>query len=115
MALLDVRGLTRHFDVRPGLLGRLFGAQAQVIKAVENVSFSIGEGEILGLAGESGCGKSTTCLLITKLLEPTAGEILFQGQPIADLSGTGTGRLSPPGSDDLSGSLRVAEPALHGF
>ena len=88
MAVLEIRGLTKHFEVRPGLLSRLVGeGRAQVIKAVEDVSFSIGEGEILGLAGESGCGKSTTCLLITRLLEPTSGEILFKGVPISSLSG----------------------------
>ncbi|MCG8355806.1 MAG: ATP-binding cassette domain-containing protein [Kiloniellales bacterium] len=88
MAVLEVRGLTKHFEVRPGFLGRVFGHHdAHVIKAVHDVSFSIGEGEILGLAGESGCGKSTTCLLITRLLEPSSGEIRFKDQPIAGLSG----------------------------
>lgn len=88
MAILEVRGLTKHFEVRPGFFSRLAGSgRASTIKAVENVSFSIGEGEILGLAGESGCGKSTTCLLITRLLEPTSGEILFRGEPIGGLSG----------------------------
>lgn len=88
MAVLEVRGLTRHFEVRPGLLSRLLGhSDAHVIKAVHDVSFTIGEGEILGLAGESGCGKSTTCLLVTKLLQPTGGEILFKGQPVAELKG----------------------------
>jgi len=83
MAVLEIRGLTRHFEARPSLLGRLAGSgQGHVIKAVEDVSFAIAEGEILGLAGESGCGKSTICLLITRLLEPTAGEILFKGRPI---------------------------------
>ncbi|MEZ5838645.1 MAG: ABC transporter ATP-binding protein [Geminicoccaceae bacterium] len=88
MAVLEVRGLTRHFEVRPGLLQRLAGSgRVSTIKAVENVSFSIDEGEILGLAGESGCGKSTTCLLVGRLLEPTSGEILFRGQAVGNLSG----------------------------
>ncbi len=88
MAVLEVRGLTKHFHVRPRLLSRLVGeGQARVIKAVEDVSFSIGEGEILGLAGESGCGKSTICLLITRLLEPTAGEIFFKDTPVSTLAG----------------------------
>lgn len=88
MAVLEVRGLTRHFEVRPGLLSRLVGeGRPSVIKAVEDVSFSIAEGEILGLAGESGCGKSTTCLLITRLLDPTSGEILFKGVPVSSLAG----------------------------
>ena len=87
MAVLEVCGLTKHFDVRPGFLGRLVGGrQDHVIKAVENISFDIGEGEILGLAGESGCGKSTTCLLVTRLLEPTGGQMLFKGEDISTLS-----------------------------
>ena len=88
MAVLEIRGLTKHFEVRPSLLSRMLGdGGTRVIKAVEDVSFSIGEGEILGLAGESGCGKSTTCLLITRLLEPSSGEILFKGRPISALAG----------------------------
>jgi len=88
MAVLEVRGLTKHFEVRPGLLKRLVGEGKQrTIKAVEDVSFSIEEGEILGLAGESGCGKSTVCLLITRLLERTSGEILFKGAPVGTLAG----------------------------
>ena len=65
----------------------LGGGQTQRIKAVENVSFSIEAGEVLGLAGESGCGKSTTCLLLARLLEPSSGEIIFEGRPVAGLGG----------------------------
>lgn len=94
MAVLEVRGLTKHFEVRPSLLSRMLGdGGTRVIKAVEDVSFSIGEGEILGLAGESGCGKSTTCLLITRLLEPSSGEILFKGTPIHTLQGDDLSRF----------------------
>ncbi|MEZ5658692.1 MAG: ABC transporter ATP-binding protein [Burkholderiaceae bacterium] len=88
MAILEVRGLTKHFEVRPGMFERLLGGgQIQRIKAVENVSFSIEAGEVLGLAGESGCGKSTTCLLLARLLEPSSGEIIFEGRPVAGLGG----------------------------
>ena len=88
MAVLEVRGLTKHFEVRPGLLARLVGeGKARTIKAVEDVNFTIGEGEIVGLAGKSGCGKSTVCLLITRLLEPTAGDIVFNGTPVSGLHG----------------------------
>ncbi len=88
MAILEVSGLTRHFEIRPGLLGRLLsGKRRQTIKAVDGVSFTLEEGSILGLAGESGCGKSTTCLLIAKLHEPTAGFVRFKGRDIAGLAG----------------------------
>jgi len=88
MAVLEVRGLTKHFEVRPGFLSRLVGeGRARTIKAVEDVSFAIAEGEIVGLAGESGCGKSTVCLLITRLLEPTAGDIVFNGTSVSTLHG----------------------------
>jgi len=86
MAILEISGLTKHFEVDPGLLGRvLSGKRKQTIKAVDGVSFSMETGEILGIAGESGCGKSTTCLLISKLHDPTGGIIRFKGQDIAEL------------------------------
>ncbi len=90
MAILEVGGLTKHFDIRPGLLGRLLsGKRRQTIKAVDGVSFTLEEGTILGLAGESGCGKSTTCMMIAKLHEPTAGTIRFKGRDIAGLDRAG--------------------------
>ena len=76
--LLAVRGLTKHFPLRPGLLGRASGT----VQAVDGLSFDIREGEILGLVGESGCGKSTTSRMLMALLDPTAGELVFDGQPI---------------------------------
>jgi peptide/nickel transport system ATP-binding protein len=77
--LLTVRGLTKHFPLRSGLLGRHTGA----VQAVDDMSFEVRKGETLGLVGESGCGKSTTSRLIMALLEPTAGELIFDGQPIS--------------------------------
>lgn len=80
-ALLEVRGLCKHFPTQHGWLGR-----TQTVRAVDGVNFSISGGETLGLVGESGCGKSTTGKLILRLQDPTAGEILWNGQPIHDLS-----------------------------
>jgi peptide/nickel transport system ATP-binding protein/oligopeptide transport system ATP-binding protein len=78
--LLEVKNLTMHFPIRSrGVITRTVGH----VKAVDGVSFSIGAGEALGLVGESGSGKSTTGRLITRLYEPTAGEILFEGKDIA--------------------------------
>ncbi|WP_413562945.1 ABC transporter ATP-binding protein [Catenulispora pinistramenti] len=78
--LLEVSGLAKHFPVRRGaVLARRVGA----VKAVDGIGFTVARGESLGLVGESGCGKSTTGRLITRLLEPTAGAIRYDGQDIA--------------------------------
>ncbi len=90
MAILEISSLTKHFAIEPGILGRLIGGKSpHTIKAVHDVSFNLQQGEILGIAGESGCGKSTTCLLITKLHETTSGTISFKGNDIADLTAKG--------------------------
>jgi oligopeptide/dipeptide ABC transporter ATP-binding protein len=87
-ALLIIDGLKKHFPIKRGLLQRQVGA----VQAVDGVSFSVRAGETLGLVGESGCGKSTTGRVITKLLEPTAGTIQFDGR---DISGFSRGQMRP--------------------
>ncbi|MBV9026334.1 MAG: dipeptide ABC transporter ATP-binding protein [Streptomycetaceae bacterium] len=77
--LLQVEGLTKHFPLRYGFL---FKRQVGAVQAVDGVDFTVHEGEALGLVGESGCGKSTTGRLVTRLLEPTTGRILYQGHDI---------------------------------
>jgi len=79
--LLEVKDLKKHYPIKKGLFGKQVGA----VKAVDGVSFSIQPGETLGIVGESGCGKSTTGRTILRLIEPTAGEVLFDGQDIRKL------------------------------
>ncbi len=82
-ALLEVRNLKVHFPVQHGVFSR---ARAWV-KAVDDVSLIVEPGETLGLVGESGCGKTTLGRAIVKLVEPTAGSILFENEDIAGLNG----------------------------
>ena len=80
--LLKVSGLTTRFDIRSGLFGKAGGR----VHAVENVSFDLLPGETLALVGESGCGKSTTGRSIIRLVEPTRGSVIFEGQEMNNLS-----------------------------
>lgn len=83
--LLSVRGLEKHFAVGGGLLG----GPLEHVKAVDGVSFDLWKGETLGLVGESGCGKSTTGRALLRLLEPTAGEVRFDGMDVGALDRDG--------------------------
>lgn len=81
--LLTVDGLVKHFSLNAGVVDRIFGKSRKVVRAVDDVSFDIAEGETLGLVGESGCGKSTVGRSILRLLEPTLGTITLDGQDIS--------------------------------
>lgn len=90
--LLDVRGLKKYFPIRRGLLQKVVGK----VKAVDDVTFSLNEGETLSLVGESGCGKTTTSRCILRAITPTAGEVLLNADgKTLDVAKLPDGQLQP--------------------
>jgi oligopeptide transport system ATP-binding protein len=82
MSLVEIRDLKKHFPVSDGL----FSSNKGAVKAVDGVNLDVNEGETLGLVGESGCGKSTLGRTILRLIEPTGGEVKFQGKNLLGMS-----------------------------
>jgi len=82
MSLIEIRNLKKHFPVGEGLFSRGKGA----VKAVDGVSLTVNEGETMGLVGESGCGKSTLGRTLLRLIEPTGGEVIFEGKNLLAMS-----------------------------
>jgi oligopeptide/dipeptide ABC transporter ATP-binding protein len=82
--LVEARNLVKHFPISQGII---FQRRIGAVRAVDDVSFEIKRGETLGLVGETGCGKSTTARLLVRLLEPTSGQILFEGEDITQRKG----------------------------
>ncbi|MBD7946178.1 dipeptide ABC transporter ATP-binding protein [Psychrobacillus sp. Sa2BUA9] len=80
--LLKVDGLKKYFPIRSGVLSKKVG----YVKAVDDISFFVNEGETLGIVGESGCGKSTTGRMLMRLLEPTEGNVMFEGKDLTKIS-----------------------------
>jgi peptide/nickel transport system ATP-binding protein len=87
--LLEVRGLEKHFPI---LRGAFFKRKVGAVRAVDGIDLAVKSGETLGLVGESGCGKSTTGRLMTRLLEPTGGKVILEGR---DISHLGVGQMRP--------------------
>lgn len=91
MTILQAQNLKKHFRTETGIVSnirnRIRGTKPDYVHAVDGISFKLNEGETLGIAGESGCGKSTTGMCLTKLYEPTEGEIYYRGNEYSSLSG----------------------------
>ena len=87
MNLLEIKNVKKYFPVQKGFLNQLFTRDKTFVKAIDDVSFDIKKGEVLGLAGESGSGKTTMGRLCVRLIDPTEGEIIFDGEDIAQLKG----------------------------
>lgn len=79
--LLDVKDLEVHFPIKSGLFGKTTG----FVKAVDGITFNVKQGETLGLVGESGCGKTTTGRAVLRLVEPTGGTVIFEGNDVRSL------------------------------
>jgi oligopeptide transport system ATP-binding protein len=87
--LLEVNNLRKYFPIRKGFLSRVSGH----VKAVDGVSFEVRSGEVMGLVGESGCGKTTLARTVLRLVEPTSGDVVFDGIRVFDLKGAQLRRL----------------------
>src|SRR2546422_1318470 len=85
-AIIGVQGLKKYFPIRQGFMSSIVSGQTQYVKAVDDISFYVRKGEVFGLAGESGSGKSTTGRLMIRLTDVTAGRIFFKGKDISKLS-----------------------------
>ncbi|WP_423745265.1 ABC transporter ATP-binding protein (plasmid) [Haladaptatus sp. SPP-AMP-3] len=84
-SLVEIQNVSKLFDLSQSAIDQLLGREAQPVRAVQDVDLTINKGDIMGIAGESGCGKTTLGKLLVKLYEPTSGRILFDGRDMSEL------------------------------
>ncbi len=85
-SLVEIQNVSKLFGLSQSVIGQLLGREAHPVRAVQNVDLNINKGDIMGIAGESGCGKTTLGKLLVKLYDPTEGRIMFDGRDMAELA-----------------------------
>ena len=86
MAFLELRNLKVYYQLQQGVLAKVFGDDREMVKAVDDVTFDVNEGEIFGIVGETGCGKTTLCKSLLLLIEPRGGKIFFGNKDLLGLN-----------------------------
>ena len=109
-ALVSVRGLKTYYPIRGSFLQRLVGREAGYVKAVDDVSFDLYRGEVLGLVGESGSGKTTLGRTLLGLVKANEGSIVFDGDEITGMSERELRALRRQHADRLPGPARESQP-----
>jgi oligopeptide/dipeptide ABC transporter ATP-binding protein len=88
MDILKVENLKKYYELNPGLLAKILrGHQGKILRAVDDITFNVDENEVLGIAGESGCGKTTAGLMLARLINPSSGKVFYNDQDVSELQG----------------------------
>ena len=109
--ILRVEHLTKYYPVEKSFLEKALSRNKHFVKAVDDISFTVKRGEIFTLAGESGCGKTTTGKLVVRLISPTSGKIFFNDVEITELEHEDLRMLKTKSADNFPRSLCFLQPA----
>ncbi len=83
--ILEVQGLAKYYPIERGIIGTIRNQLKRTVRAIDGVSFALERGEVLALVGESGCGKTTTAMSVIGLIDPSAGQVLYEGKPLHEV------------------------------